>query len=109
MVDPDKVAVVEGDGVSAPDVLRVQVGDGDVLDDDVLGAADDAQALALDDTGVALAEDGLVRSDGDTEGPGVVAGNSVSRIFLENCQPRHTKRQRRRERRAGIRCTSRSS
>ena len=30
VVNPDLIAVVEGDGVAAPDVLRVEVGDGDV-------------------------------------------------------------------------------
>lgn len=30
VVDPDHVAVVDGDGVSTPDVLGVDIGDGDV-------------------------------------------------------------------------------
>lgn len=30
VVDPDKVAVIDGDGVAAPDVLGVDIGDGDV-------------------------------------------------------------------------------
>lgn len=30
VVDPDQVTVVEGDGVSSPDVLGVDIGDGDV-------------------------------------------------------------------------------
>jgi hypothetical protein len=30
VVDPDHVGVVHGDGVAAPDVLGVDVGDGDV-------------------------------------------------------------------------------
>lgn len=30
VVDPDHVAVVDGDGVSAPDVLGVDIGDGDI-------------------------------------------------------------------------------
>lgn len=34
-VDPDQVGSVNGDGISSPDVLWVDVGDLDVLDDDV--------------------------------------------------------------------------
>lgn len=30
VVNPDQITVVEGDSVTAPDVLRVEVGDGDV-------------------------------------------------------------------------------
>lgn len=30
MVDPDQIAVVEGDGVATPHVLRVDIGDGNV-------------------------------------------------------------------------------
>jgi hypothetical protein len=37
-VDPDHVGAVDGDGITAPDVVGVQLGDLDVLDDDVVGA-----------------------------------------------------------------------
>jgi hypothetical protein len=50
VVDPDYVGTIYGDGIAAPNVLRVQVGDVDILDDDVAGAADDAEALALNDS-----------------------------------------------------------
>ena len=30
VVDPDQVGVVDGDGITTPDVLRVEVGDGNV-------------------------------------------------------------------------------
>lgn len=30
MVDPDEVGLVDGDGVASPDVLGVDIGDGDV-------------------------------------------------------------------------------
>jgi hypothetical protein len=102
VVDPDKVNVVQGDTVSTPDVLGVNVGDCDVpkgrkkvsllvadrrlrkstkrgdhvLDDNVANAANKTQTLTLDDTGVALAEEGLVGVDGDTEGTGVVTTDS---------------------------------
>jgi hypothetical protein len=37
-VDPDHVGTIDGDGITTPDVVRVQLGDLDVLDDDVVGA-----------------------------------------------------------------------
>jgi hypothetical protein len=48
VVDPDEVCAVDGDGVAAPDVFRVDVGETHVLDDDVFGVADDAHTLAFD-------------------------------------------------------------
>lgn len=59
MVDPDLVAAVEGDTIASPDVLRVELGDVNVLDDDVLGAVD-AQTLTTDDTGITNTNNGLV-------------------------------------------------
>lgn len=35
-VDPDHVCAVDGDSITAPDVVRVQLSDLDVLDDDVV-------------------------------------------------------------------------
>jgi hypothetical protein len=35
MVDPDEVGLVDGDGVASPDVLGVDIGDGDVPDQSV--------------------------------------------------------------------------
>lgn len=75
MVDPDEVGLVDGDGVASPDVLGVDVGDGDVLNDDVLSTADDTKALALDDAGGALADEGLVGVDGDTKRAGIIIGH----------------------------------
>jgi hypothetical protein len=100
MVDPDHVGVVDGNGIASPDVLGVDVGDGnvpaevrlcalqgvdsvpgteyaqvwtvDLLDDDVAGTADDTETLTLDDTGGARAQNSLVGGDGDTEAAGVV-------------------------------------
>lgn len=43
-----------------------------LLDDDVVRAADDTETLALDDTGAAGADDGLVGLDSYAEGTGVV-------------------------------------
>ncbi|KAF7545500.1 hypothetical protein G7046_g9552 [Stylonectria norvegica] len=72
VIDPDHVDVVEGDGIAAPDVLGVELGDVDVLDDDVAHAADEPQALALDDALAAHAYEALVGLDGDAELAGVV-------------------------------------
>lgn len=49
-----------------------------LLDDDVVRTADDSETLALDDTGGAAADDGLVGLDGDAEGAGVVTGSGQS-------------------------------
>lgn len=76
VVDPDKVSLVQGDGITTPDILRVDVSDSDVLDDDVLGAADDTDTTALNDTGTALANKRLVGVDGDTENTGLVVGDA---------------------------------
>lgn len=46
-----------------------------LLDDDVVRAADDTETLALDDTGGAGANDGLVGLDGYAEGTGLVTGS----------------------------------
>ena len=64
VVDPDEIRADERDGVAAPDVLRVELGDVDVLYDDV-GAAGYAEAFAADHAGGAFADDGLVVLDVD--------------------------------------------
>ncbi|KAI7092133.1 putative pectin lyase [Hortaea werneckii] len=45
--------------ITAPDILRVEIGDGNVLDDNVAGAANNAQAFAHNSTAVAFADNGL--------------------------------------------------
>jgi hypothetical protein len=72
VVDPDEVGAVDGDGVAAPDVGRVDVGEAHVLDDNVLCVADDADALALDYALGALADQALVGADGHAEHTGLV-------------------------------------
>lgn len=47
-----------------------------LLDDDVLGTADHAQATALDDTLAALTNQGLVGANSDTEQTGLVANRT---------------------------------
>lgn len=93
VVNPDHVGVVDGDGITSPHVLGVDIGEGDVplwlvraccgsgiprahlLDDDVAGTADDADTLTHDDTGRSGSNEGLVGLDGDTENTGIVAVN----------------------------------
>lgn len=74
VVDPDAVGAVQGDCIATPDVLRVEVGEVDVLDDDVAGAAAKAQALAANDSLGAHADDGLVALDVDGLARGVPVG-----------------------------------
>lgn len=97
VVEPDQVSFVDGDGITTPDVLRVDVCDSDVpmvsrlacipmklsrlgptqelnvLDDDVLDTVDDAQTTALNNTSAALTNQGLVGANGDTKHTSVVA------------------------------------
>lgn len=89
MVDPDEVSVIDGDGVSTPDVLGVDIRDSDVLNDDVLRAADNTQTLALDNAGAALADQGFVRIDSDAENTGfVVADADLGGVGLVVVAPR---------------------
>lgn len=75
MVYPDEVGAGEGDGVAAPDVLGVEVGDVDVLDNDIFGAVRDAEALALNHTRGPDADDGLVAADIDAGDTSLVVGH----------------------------------
>lgn len=75
VVDPDQVGSGQGNSITTPDVLRVQLGDPNVLDDNVLHAIGHAQTLALNNTGGARAEDGLVRGDLNRSQTGVVVRN----------------------------------
>lgn len=76
VVDPDQISAGQGDGITTPDVLGVQLGDADVLDDDVLHAVGEVETLALDDSRGAIAEDGLVGGDLDGVQTGVVVGDA---------------------------------
>ena len=76
VIDPDIVCFVQGDGVSAPDILRVDVGDLDVLQNDVLSPVDNSQAFTFDDTLGAIADDCLVRANGDTKSSSCIVGDA---------------------------------
>lgn len=71
MVDPDVVSVVEGNGITTPDVLRVKLSDVNILDDDVLGT-NDSETLTADDSLGANADQGLVGANLDTQNTGLV-------------------------------------
>jgi hypothetical protein len=77
VVDPDEVCAVDGDGITAPDVFRIDIGEAYVLDDYVLCVTDDADSLALNDALGALADEGLVGSDGHAEHAGFVVRDAV--------------------------------
>jgi hypothetical protein len=72
VVDPDEVCTVDGDGITTPDVLGVDIGEANVLDDDVLSVGDDANTLALNDTLGALADERLVGTNGHTKDTSLV-------------------------------------
>lgn len=78
-VNPDHVGAVERDSITAPDVVRVQLGNLDVLDDNVVGAGNDAETLALDHTAATLTQDGLLGVDSDTKRACIVVGNGDRR------------------------------
>lgn len=75
LTNPDEIRPIDCDRVSTPDVLRVQLRNMDVLDDDVLRAVRDAETLSTDNTLVADTDDGLVRANGHTRHTGLVVGN----------------------------------
>ncbi|CAH0057350.1 unnamed protein product [Clonostachys solani] len=76
MIDPDQISVVDGDGITAPDQAGVEVRDVDVLDDDVLRAAHNLQALALYDTRATDTHKRLVAANRDCAHSGLVIGDA---------------------------------
>ena len=79
VVDPDVVCSVQGDGISAPNVFRVDIGDLNVLEDDILSSVYDSQAFAFDDTLGAIADDCLVRANSDSESSGSIVCDARDR------------------------------
>ncbi|KFY13018.1 hypothetical protein V492_03540 [Pseudogymnoascus sp. VKM F-4246] len=72
VVDPDEIGARERDGVAAPDVLRVEVRDVDVLDNHILGSIRHAESLPLNHTRRSDPDDGLIAPDIDAGDPGLV-------------------------------------
>jgi hypothetical protein len=78
VVDPDHVSTVNGDGISTPDVLRVDLSETDVLDNNVLDVASHADTLALNDTLASLTNQRLVGLDGDSKYTSLVVGDAAN-------------------------------
>lgn len=73
VVNPDHVGVIQSNTIATPDILGVDIGDSKVLENNV-GGTDQAETFTLDG-GTALADQGLVAANGDTEDTGIVIGN----------------------------------
>ena len=76
VVNPDLVGAIQGDSITTPDVLRVELRNVNVLDDDILHAAGQTQTLAAKDTSTTNTDDGLVRSNRQALETGFVVGAS---------------------------------
>lgn len=80
MVDPDHVGPIQSDSITTPDILRIQFGDVNVLDDDIADAVGQAQSLAPNDTSSANADDGLVGGNIDALDRRLVVGTGGYRV-----------------------------
>lgn len=67
---------INGDSITTPDVLRVDVREAHILDDDVFNVAGHPDTLALDDTLVALTDQGLVGSNGHSKHTSLVVSDA---------------------------------
>lgn len=74
MVNPNKIRAVDLDSITTPNVLRVQLGDVDVLNDDVLSTLD-VKTLALDNTIGTDTHDRLIRVDDNGVESSLIVGN----------------------------------
>lgn len=72
MVDPDLISPIQADRITTPDVLRIQLGDMHVLDDNVLGPVGQTKPLASKNASTSNPDDGLVRSNRQALDPGLV-------------------------------------
>lgn len=80
VVNPDLVGAIQGDSITTPDVLRVELRNVNVLDDDILNTAGQTQTLAAKDTSATNTDDGLVRSNCQALETGVVVSASRRRV-----------------------------
>jgi hypothetical protein len=72
VIDPHHVRTIEGDSITSPYVVRVDVRDVNVLNDDVARTRDDTKTFALDNAATTLANDRLVRVDRDAKNASIV-------------------------------------
>lgn len=77
VVDPDHVGTSDRDSITTPDVLGVDLGEVDVLDDNVLDTVGNVHALALDNTSRSLADQRLVGLDLDSIPASLVVGQGA--------------------------------
>ncbi len=73
--DPDEVSLVESNSVTTPDVLRVELGNVNVLNDNVLRSVGNTETLAADNTLVTNTDDGLVGAQVDSSYTSIVVRN----------------------------------
>jgi len=74
VINPDEVRAINLNGITTPNVLRVELSDVDVLNDDVLGTLD-VQTLTLDNTVGTDTNNGLVRVDSNRVQASLIVGN----------------------------------
>jgi hypothetical protein len=76
MINANQVKPIERDGIAAAELFWVQVSDGNVLNDDVLGSSTEAETFALDTTRASNCHDSLVRSNIDGRASCLVPSSS---------------------------------
>lgn len=76
MINPDHISVIKSDSITTPDISFVDIGNSNVLNDNIRSTADNSQTPSLDDTSAALTNDSLIRGDSDAEHTGFVVGGS---------------------------------
>lgn len=75
VVDPDEVGVVQGNGIAAPNILRIEIRNPYILDDNVLRTTDNSEAFALDHAFGADTNDGFVRGNNYAQDCSIVIGD----------------------------------
>lgn len=68
---------IEGDSITTPDILRVDVCEANILNDDVLCTTDDADTLSLDDTIGTLSDQGLVGANSHAQDTSLVISDAA--------------------------------
>lgn len=63
MINPDQISVIQRNSITAPDVLRVKIGDVNILDNNILRTPSNVKTLALDDTLTINTNKRLIRLD----------------------------------------------
>lgn len=72
MVDPDFAAAVQSNGITTPHVLRVEVGNLNVLNDNIADPIRHPESFALDDATATTADQRLIRRNLNRRNGGVV-------------------------------------